>query len=113
MLDAFTAEHCHASASGGSRGEELLAEGAMPVGGSCHGPSSPRALSGVTSAWRHRGHAARAQRVGLPDVSVCSVTAPRHPTHSVLCHAGPMDSGWTSTWVLAVWGNQCPKQTIF
>lgn len=33
--------------------------------------------------------------------------------HSVLCHAGPVDSGWTSTWVLAIWGNQCPKQTIF
>lgn len=109
MLDAYTSGLCHSSASGGSRVYELLAEGAMPARGSSHGRGSPRGASGVTSAWRHRGHAAHAPRVGLPDVSACQ----RDPPHSMMCRAGPADSGWTSTWVLAIWGNQCPKQTIF
>lgn len=85
MLDAYTSGHCHSSASGGSRTYELLAEGAMPARGSSHGRSSPRGASGVTSAWRHRGHAARAQRVGLPDVSACQRDPPLHDAPCGAC----------------------------
>lgn len=84
VLGAFTSEHRHSSESGGSQGYELLAEGVMPAGGSSHGPGSPRGVSGVTSAWRHRGHAAVPSRWASLTCLHASVTP---PLRSVPCGA--------------------------